>query len=251
MTRFEKAKHDAEVKTMAMDNLQFKKDIYPEAHYCTSDGMTFPCTNANCKDMHKVAIEHEIAWLEEDTDELIKEATHSLPHRKDMCLVLDMDKGHLADILKLAQVLWTTGYLGNITPNELENRYSNFCKERFGKNWVTFEYQNTQHLCDDFIDWSEEKKPLDMSINHNASHEVSYPEDVAIIAQYLQTYGDVDPSGIDANALENLYHDFSEDKYEAGWMMPHDDILQQFSIWLENRILSGDSISKDDEEHDC
>ena len=95
-------------------------------------------------------IEHEISWLEEDADESIKEINHSLPHR-DMHHVLDMDEGHLADVLKLVPVLWATGYLGNITPDELENKYSNFCKERFSKDWVTFEYQNTQHLCDDTI----------------------------------------------------------------------------------------------------
>lgn len=196
-------------------------------------------------------IEHEISWLEEDADESIKEINHSLPHR-DMHHVLDMDEGHLADVLKLVPVLWATGYLGNITPDELENKYSNFCKERFSKDWVTFEYQNTQHLCDDFIDWSEEKRQPDVSINRNASHRASYPEDVAIIAQYLQTHGDVDSSEIDPNVLENLYHDFSEDKYEAGWMRLDDSLLQQFSIWLEDRIFSGDSISKDtDEEHDC
>ena len=38
------------------------------------------------------------------------------------------------------------------------------------EEYLNKEYQNTQHLCDDFIDWSEEKRQPDVSINRNASH---------------------------------------------------------------------------------
>lgn len=56
-----------------------------------------------------------------------------------------------------------------------------------------------------------------------------YPEDMSIIIKYLKSRGKI---LVSYSTIEELYRDFSEDKYCAGWMTVNGDILEEFEEWL-------------------
>ena len=65
----------------------------------------------------------------------------------------------------------------------------------------------------------------------------SYPEQMEIIMNYLQRNGTLLVSG---KTIENLYRDFCEDKYAAGWMIIYsedDPILEEFSELLDRLYI--------------
>lgn len=57
-----------------------------------------------------------------------------------------------------------------------------------------------------------------------------HPEDMKKILDYLGEHGILHVSG---STIERLYSDFSESEYCAGWMGVDDDLLEQFSDWLD------------------
>ena len=56
-----------------------------------------------------------------------------------------------------------------------------------------------------------------------------YPHDMNKIIKYLETYGKLN---VNYCTLEDLYAEFSEDIYCAGWMTVDGIILSKFAKWL-------------------
>lgn len=63
-------------------------------------------------------------------------------------------------------------------------------------------------------------------------HEYEYPEDMKRILDYLNDHGDI---LVDGRVIEELYRDFSDYCYCAGWMCVDNHILEEFEEWLNNR----------------
>ena len=59
--------------------------------------------------------------------------------------------------------------------------------------------------------------------------EFRYPEDMRKILAYLNEHGILQ---IQPNTVEELYGDFSESVYCAGWMGVDDRMLEEFADWL-------------------
>lgn len=59
--------------------------------------------------------------------------------------------------------------------------------------------------------------------------EFRYPEDMRKILAYLNEHGILQ---IQPNTVEELYGDFSESVYCAGWMGVDDRMLEAFADWL-------------------
>ena len=58
----------------------------------------------------------------------------------------------------------------------------------------------------------------------------AYPEEMGRIMSYLSAHGVVN---VPAEAIENYYQAFSEDRYCAGWMcVCNEFILAEFANWL-------------------
>lgn len=58
-----------------------------------------------------------------------------------------------------------------------------------------------------------------------------YPEDMKMILNYLNEHGKILVSDSD---IENLYCDFSDEKYCASWMGVNEQMLEEFEDWLEH-----------------
>lgn len=59
----------------------------------------------------------------------------------------------------------------------------------------------------------------------------TYPEDMKMILDYLNEHGKILVSDSD---IENLYYDFSDEKYCASWMGVNEQMLEEFEDWLEH-----------------
>ena len=62
----------------------------------------------------------------------------------------------------------------------------------------------------------------------------TFPEDMKLILDYLNAHGKILVS--DAT-IEDLYYDFSDEKYCAGWMCVDNQILAEFEEWLNELEL--------------
>jgi hypothetical protein len=58
-----------------------------------------------------------------------------------------------------------------------------------------------------------------------------YPEDMKMILNYLNEHGKILVSDSD---IEDLYCDFSDEKYCASWMGVNEQMLEEFEDWLEH-----------------
>ena len=58
-----------------------------------------------------------------------------------------------------------------------------------------------------------------------------YPDEMEKILNYLNTVGKI---FVSPKKIEELYEDFSEEKYCASWMGVNDELLEQFADWLED-----------------
>lgn len=65
----------------------------------------------------------------------------------------------------------------------------------------------------------------------NRSMDFVHPEDMAQILKHLNENGVV---LVSASTIEDLYFEFSEDKYCAGWISVTDERLEEFSDWLDD-----------------
>lgn len=65
-----------------------------------------------------------------------------------------------------------------------------------------------------------------------------FPDQMAIILDYLQAHGEIHVSG---STIEDLYREFSNDRYDAGWMSIGEELAEEdlellsaFADWLDN-----------------
>lgn len=63
----------------------------------------------------------------------------------------------------------------------------------------------------------------------NNEHNYRYPDEMEKILGYLTENGSLTVSG---PTVEQMYRDFSEDRYAAGWMFVTPEILEEFADWL-------------------
>lgn len=59
-----------------------------------------------------------------------------------------------------------------------------------------------------------------------------YPEDIKAIREYLESVGELKCTD---KELDDLWSEFSEDYYCAGWMTVTDKLLEQFADFLESK----------------
>ena len=64
----------------------------------------------------------------------------------------------------------------------------------------------------------------------HSSQDFDYPYEMKRILDYLNNHGTVLVKPL---TIEKLYYEFSEDKYYARWMHINDDLLEEFSNWLD------------------
>jgi len=57
-----------------------------------------------------------------------------------------------------------------------------------------------------------------------------YPEDMERILRYLNNHGNI---LVKPTTIEQLYFEFSDNKYCASWMSVNEDILEEFADWLD------------------
>ena len=65
----------------------------------------------------------------------------------------------------------------------------------------------------------------------NEYNNFRYPEDMKLIIDYLKTHGKI---LVKYSVIENLYYDFSEEKYDASWMSVDKKRLEEFEEYLNN-----------------
>ena len=63
----------------------------------------------------------------------------------------------------------------------------------------------------------------------HSSQVFDYPDDMKRILDYLNEYGTI---LVEPSTIEKLYYEFSDDRYCASWMCVNDDLLEEFSNWL-------------------
>jgi len=66
---------------------------------------------------------------------------------------------------------------------------------------------------------------------YNTDFKPRYPEDFNKIKRYLEAVGTLNCTD---EKLEELYAEFSEDKYAAGWLIIDHTILEEFANYLNN-----------------
>lgn len=63
----------------------------------------------------------------------------------------------------------------------------------------------------------------------NKYSSFTYPEEMKLILDYLNSHGQI---LVEESTIEDLYYDFSEEKYCASWMGVNDRLLGEFEDWL-------------------
>ena len=73
-----------------------------------------------------------------------------------------------------------------------------------------------------------------MKVYQRNDSKFTYPEDMRLILDYLNAHGKI---LVKDSTIEDLYYDFSDEKYCAGWMCVNDEILEEFEDWLNELEL--------------
>lgn len=73
-----------------------------------------------------------------------------------------------------------------------------------------------------------------MKVYERNEPNFAFPRDMKLILDYLNAHGKV---LVKASTIEDLYYDFSEEKYCAGWMCADECILAEFEEWLNELEL--------------
>lgn len=58
-----------------------------------------------------------------------------------------------------------------------------------------------------------------------------HQKDMELILDYLNKHGEI---LVDELVIEDLFYDFSYEKYRASWMTINDKILKEFEDWLND-----------------
>lgn len=61
--------------------------------------------------------------------------------------------------------------------------------------------------------------------------DFDYPDDMKMILNYLNERGEILVGEL---RIESLYYEFSNKKYEAGWLKVDEQMLEEFEDWLEH-----------------
>jgi hypothetical protein len=73
-----------------------------------------------------------------------------------------------------------------------------------------------------------------MKVYKRNETKFTFPEDMKLILDYLNAHGKILVSDF---IIENLYYDFSAEKYCAGWMYVDNQMLEEFEEWLNELEL--------------
>ena len=73
-----------------------------------------------------------------------------------------------------------------------------------------------------------------MKVYERNKSNFMHPEDMKLILDYLNAHGKILVSD---SIIEDLYYDFSAEKYYAGWMCVDEQILAEFEEWLNELEL--------------
>lgn len=68
----------------------------------------------------------------------------------------------------------------------------------------------------------------------NETNNYRYPDEMKKILDYLNRCGKI---LVKDSTIEDLYYEFCEEIYDAGWMGVYDEILDQFENWLNEYEL--------------
>lgn len=68
----------------------------------------------------------------------------------------------------------------------------------------------------------------------NEKNNYTYPDEMEKILDYLNKCGKVLAKG---SIIENLYYEFSDEKYCASWMEVNEQMLEEFEKWLHEYDL--------------
>ena len=69
---------------------------------------------------------------------------------------------------------------------------------------------------------------------YKRKYEFTYPEDMKMILDYLNIYGEI---LVEEATIEKLYCQFSEEMYSAVWVCVSGKILDEFEEWLNEYEL--------------
>lgn len=73
-----------------------------------------------------------------------------------------------------------------------------------------------------------------MKVYERNDAKFAYPEDMRLILDYLNTHGKI---LVKESTIEDLYYDFSDEKYCASWMCVNGQMLEEFEDWLNELEL--------------
>ena len=73
-----------------------------------------------------------------------------------------------------------------------------------------------------------------MKVYERNENNFTYPEEMKLIFDYLNAHGKI---LVKDSTIEDLYYDFSDEKYCAGWMCVSEEILAEFEEWLNELEL--------------
>lgn len=73
-----------------------------------------------------------------------------------------------------------------------------------------------------------------MKVYKRNENNFTYPKEMQLILDYLNAHGKV---LVKDSTIEDLYYDFSDEKYCAGWMCVDEGILAEFEEWLNELEL--------------
>ena len=73
-----------------------------------------------------------------------------------------------------------------------------------------------------------------MRVYERNSTNFTYPEEMKLILDYLNAHGKI---LVKDSTIEDLYYDFSDEKYCAGWMCVNEQMLEEFEDWLNDLEL--------------
>ena len=66
------------------------------------------------------------------------------------------------------------------------------------------------------------------------SQDFAYPDDMKRILDYLNEHGTLLVKPL---TVEKLYYEFCGDHYCAVWLYVNDDVLDEFSNWLDEKYI--------------
>jgi hypothetical protein len=73
-----------------------------------------------------------------------------------------------------------------------------------------------------------------MKVYERNDVKFTYPNEMRLILDYLNAHGKI---LVKDSTIEDLYYDFSDERYCAGWMCVDEQMLEEFEDWLNELEL--------------